>query len=92
MSIDTQGRREGYFVMGLLAGAAAGAGLAIWLAPKLSAELRQRVADSTAGVRARVADAAADVARRGEIIKDDLANAVAHGAHEVEGQARVTPP
>ena len=87
MNSDTQGRREGYFVIGLLAGTVVGAGLALWFAPKLRTELRQRVADSATTVRVRVADAAADLVRRGESIRDDVADAVARGAHEVERQA-----
>jgi gas vesicle protein len=87
MNSDSQGRRDSYFVFGLLAGTVVGAGLAIWLAPKLRSELRQRVADSATTVRVRVADAAADLVRRGEKVRDDVADAVARGAHEVERQA-----
>jgi len=86
MNSDTQGRREGYFVIGLLAGTVVGAGLALWFAPKLRTELRQRVADSATTVRVRVADAAADLGRRGERVRDDVADAVARGAQEVEPQ------
>src|ERR1035437_3043730 len=87
------------FLMGLITGAI-GAGVAIYFAPRLALELRQRVIDSTTGLRnaaservqgvatrvadvvERVADVADDVTRRGQAGRDDVAHAVARGAHE----------
>jgi gas vesicle protein len=95
------------FLMGLVAGGAIGAGLALYFfAPRLASELRQRVADSTTGLRNaasegvqavatrvadvvdRVADTADDVTRRGQAVRDDVADVVASGAHEVGRGAR----
>ena len=97
----------GSFLMGLAAGGAIGAGLALYFfAPRLVSELRQRATDSTTGLRNaaseglqavatgvadvvdRVADAADDVTRRGQAVRDDVADVVARGAHEVGRGAR----
>jgi gas vesicle protein len=96
----------GGFLMGLVAGSAIGAGLTLCLVPRLAAELRQRVTDSTsnlqhmtsegledararvADVLDRVADAAEDVTRRGQAVRDDVADAIGRGAHEVGRGAR----
>lgn len=96
----------GVFLMGLITGAAVGAGLAIYFAPRLALELRQRATDSAADLRDaaserlqavatsvanvvdRVTDAAADVTRRGQAVRDDVADAVGRGAHEVGRGAR----
>lgn len=62
------------FVMGLLAGTVFGAGLIMWLAPRTTAEIGQRMADSTRSlgtraseqyrqVRTRVGDAVDELAR-----------------------------
>jgi gas vesicle protein len=93
------------FLMGLITGAI-GAGVAIYFAPRLALELRQRVTDSTTDLRNaaaeglqnvatrvvdvvdRVADAADDVTRRGQAVRDDVADAVGRGAHEVGRGAR----
>jgi gas vesicle protein len=90
--------RDHLFVIGLLTGAAAGAGLALWLAPRLAAELRQRMTDSarSLGQRAsneyqqastRVGQAVDDLTRKGQDVQDEIAGAVARGAHEVERYA-----
>lgn len=67
----------GSFLMGLMTGSAIGAGLAIYFSRRLALELRQRVAD--------IAD---DVTRRGQAARNDVADAVARGAHEVGRGAR----
>jgi gas vesicle protein len=103
---DHNTNHGGSFLMGLITGSAIGAGVAIYFAPRLALELRQRVTDSTTslrnaaseglqGVASRVADvmdgvadAAADVTRRGQAARDDVADAVARGAHEVGRGAR----
>ena len=72
MDTLTPRSRDYGFVLGVLTGTFVGAGLAMWFAPKV-AELRERVTDS-----------ARDLARKGNGMRDDVANAVAHGAHEVE--------
>jgi gas vesicle protein len=52
------------FLIGLLAGAAVGAGLAVWLTPTVNRAIRQ-----------------------GQDVRDDVADAVARGAREVERYA-----
>jgi gas vesicle protein len=92
--------RRGYGVaMGFLAGTFVGAGMALWFAPRLAAELRERVTESardtgqriTDGyeqVAAHVAQAADDVTRKGQGVRDDVADVVADGAHAVERFAK----
>jgi hypothetical protein len=63
------------FVLGLFAGTFVGAGLAMWLAPRAAQNYRH--------VRIRVADVVDNLTRRGQEVRDDIAAAVAHGAHEV---------
>ncbi len=95
MDTQTPRHRDYGFVLGMLTGTFVGAGLAVWLAPRLAAELRQRVTDAarSVGDRAaehyrqasvRVADVADELVKRGNGMRDDVASAVAHGAHEVE--------
>jgi gas vesicle protein len=83
------------FGIGLCAGTFVGAGLLMWLVPRLGAELRQRITDSarTLGQRAsdkyrqastHAADAIDELARKGQDARDDVADAVARGARKVE--------
>ncbi len=74
---QTQDRRDYGFVLGMLTGTFVGAGLAVWFAPRLTAEIRQRVTDSAR----RFGN---DLVTRGQDVRDDVAGAVARGAHEVE--------
>lgn len=86
------------FVIGLLTGTVVGAGLTIWLAPRLASELRERLAESARGLgqlasgqyrqaTTRVGEAVDDLTRKGQDVRDDVADAVARGAHEVERYA-----
>ena len=98
MTPDIQERREPRdyrFVFGLLTGTVVGAGLAMWFAPRLASEVRERLTDSARrfGQRAadryqqassRVGDAVDELTRKGQGVRDDVAGAVARGAHEVE--------
>ena len=95
MNADTQAHRDYGFVVGLLTGTFVGAGLMLWLAPRMATELRERMADSAKklGKRAseqyqeastRVGDAVDELTRKGQGVRDDVADAVARGAHEVE--------
>lgn len=98
----TASRRPDYgFAIGLLAGAVAGAGLALCFAPRLAAELRERVMGTAGDLRQRAADrytqmsasvgnAAAALAEKGQDVRDSAANAVAAGAHEVERLAKAS--
>jgi gas vesicle protein len=95
MDTPTQEPRDYRFVIGLLAGTVVGAGLMMWLAPRAASELRGRMTDSAKklGQRAsreyqqagaRVGDAVDELTRKGQGVRDDVADAVARGAHEVE--------
>ena len=92
--------RDDGFVIGLLTGACVGAGLAIWLAPRLASALRQRVFDSTRSlghraaeesqrVGTRVGEAVDELVRRAQGGRDEVADAVACEADDVEGFATV---
>ena len=103
---DNSSNRGGRFLLGLMAGSAIGAGLAICFFPRLALELRQRIADSTTDLRdaaseriqntatrvaevvERVVDGADDMTRRGLAVRDDVADVVARGAHQVGRGAR----
>ena len=98
MNAYTQPHRDHGFAMGLFTGAFVGAGLAVWLAPRLASELRERMIDSakSLGKQAsetyqqagtRVGEAVDEVTRKGQGVRDDIAEAVARGAHEVERYA-----
>jgi gas vesicle protein len=98
MSEDTPTRRENRFWLGLCAGTVIGAGLAMWLVPRAAAELRERAADSAGklGTRAseryqqvstQVGQAVEDMAKQGRAVRNDVADSVVRGAHEVARQA-----
>ena len=82
------------FFWGLATGAALGAGLVLYFAPKTGSELRKRVAASakdlgdTASeyyeqVSTRVGDAVEDLTSKGLKARDAAAGVVARAAHEV---------
>jgi len=73
----------GIFLMGLIAGSAIGAGLAIAFAPRLAAELRQRAVDSAADLRQAASDRLQDVATRVAGVVDSVADSVAGAADDV---------
>jgi len=98
MNAHTQQDRSHSFAIGLMAGTFVGAGLAMWLVPRLASELRERISDSARhlGHRAseqyqhastRVGEAVDELTRKGQGVRDDVADAVARGAHEVERYA-----
>jgi gas vesicle protein len=95
MDANGQEHRDYGFVIGLLTGAFVGAGVMTWLAPKMAAEARQRVADAAKdlGKRAsrqydeastRVGASVDELTRRGQALRDDAVDSVARGAREVE--------
>lgn len=99
MNAPKQEHRDHRFVIGLLTGTVVGAGLMMWLAPRSASELRQRVTDSARklGQRAseqyeqastRVGGAVEELTRKGQTVRNDVADAVARGAHEVERYAK----
>ena len=98
MNAHVEERRDYGFVIGLLTGTFVGAGLAVWLAPRIASEVRERVTDlgkslgqratkQYAQANARVGETVDEVIRKGQAVRDDNADAVAHGAHEVERYA-----
>jgi gas vesicle protein len=98
MNTHTQEHRDYGFVIGLLTGTFVGAGLMMWLAPRSGSELHDRMTDSarSLGQRAsehyqqastRVGEAVDELTRKGQGVRDDVAEAVALGAHEVERYA-----
>ncbi len=85
-------------MLGLFTGTVAGAGLAMWLAPRLASELRERVTDSARNLgqqaaeqyqqaSTRVGEAVDELTRKGQGVRDDVADAVASGARELERYA-----
>jgi gas vesicle protein len=98
MNAHVQAHRDYGFAIGLLTGTAVGVGLTLWLAPRGAAELRKRFNDSAKSFRARaseqyeqastrVGEAVDELTRKGQDVRDDMADAVARGAHEVERYA-----
>ncbi len=87
-------RRYG-FGIGLLAGTFVGAGLIMWLAPRIGSELRERMTRSARNLgdlaseryeqaTAHVGEAVNELTRKGQDVRDDVADAVVRGAREVE--------
>jgi gas vesicle protein len=56
MKSHTQSHPPFGFAIGLAAGMFVGAGLAIWLAPRLASELRERITDSAKDIGRRASD------------------------------------
>jgi gas vesicle protein len=75
MDAEIQKPRESRFAIGLVTGAVVGVGLAMWLGPGVTRSAR------------RVRQALGDLASQGQDVRDDVADAVAHGAHQVERYA-----
>jgi gas vesicle protein len=95
---ETQGR-DYRFLIGLAMGGLAGAGLAMWLAPRAAAEIKARavnsaedfgdaVSDRYRGARRRVMETADDLSRKGQGLRDDACDTVIRAAQQVEAGAR----
>jgi len=95
MNAPLQEHRDYGFAIGLVTGTLVGAGLAIWLAPRLGSELRERMSDSARSLRqqvseqyrqvsTRVGEAVDELTQKGQDVRDDVAGAVARGAQQVE--------
>lgn len=93
-----QEHRDHGFAIGLLTGTFVGAGLMLWLTPRMASELRRQMTDSARnlGKRAseqyqqastRASEAVDELTRKGQGVRDNVAEAVARGAHEVERYA-----
>jgi gas vesicle protein len=95
MSEHNEARRDYSFVIGLLMGTVVGAGVTMWLAPRVAAEVRDRMSDSARALRerasehvqqagSRVGEAVDELTRAGQGAREQVADAVARGAHQVE--------
>ena len=96
---DTQGR-DYRFLIGLAAvGGLVGAGLAMWLAPRASAEIKARAINSAKdfadavsgryrGARLRVTETVDGLSRQGQEFRNDACDTVVRAAQEVEAGAR----
>jgi len=76
MNVQLQAPWDRGFIIGMLTGACVGAGLMLWLEPRMVTDMRQRVTDSVD-----------DLTRKGQSIRDEVVDRVARGAHEVERYA-----
>ena len=91
---DAKESRHYGFMIGLVTGTVAGAGLMMWLAPRAAAEVRKRVTDSAKNlgkqaseqyehVSTRVGQVVDELSRNGHGVLDGVADTVARGADEV---------
>jgi gas vesicle protein len=82
------------FMVGMLAGACVGVGLALWLVPRASKELRERAlstarslgdqaAEQLDQARASVSEVRDEILERGREVRDDVVDLVTAGASEV---------
>ena len=87
------------FLAGLVMGTVAGAGLALWLAPRAAAEIKARavgsarnlgnaVSDRYRDARGHVTDAVDGLTRKGQGIRDGVCDTVVRGAQDVERGAQ----
>ena len=72
------------FTLGILAGAAIGAGLALLFAPKAGQALRSDIADSVDSLRTAVAERYQELAERAQSWSDSISN-------ELRANARMEP-
>ena len=69
MNAHLQERRDYGFVIGLLTGTCVGAGLAMWLAPRLASELRERMTGSARSLGRRASEQYQQASTRvGEVV------------------------
>lgn len=71
---DNTTKHGGGFLMGLITGSAVGAGVALYFAPRLASELRQRVADSTTDLQNAASEGLQNVAVRVADVVDGVAD------------------
>ena len=91
--------RDYRFAAGLTVGSLVGAGLAMWLAPRAAAEIKERavgsakhlgdaVSERYRDARLRVRGAVDGIARKGRWVRESVSETVVHGAQEVERGAQ----
>ena len=99
MNGQTKQTRDYRFVTGLALGGAVGAGLALLLAPRAAAEIKERAVGSAKDLgnavseryrdaRLRVTGAVDGLTRKGQGVRDGVLDTVVHGAQEVERGAQ----
>jgi gas vesicle protein len=99
MSEQTRQTRDYRFVTGLAVGSVVGAGLAMFLAPRAAAEIKERavgsaknlgnvVTDRYRDARLRVTGAVDGLTRKGQGVRDGVLDTVVRGAQEVERGAQ----
>jgi gas vesicle protein len=87
--------RDHRLLIGFIVGSAVGAAVTMLLAPRVAAELRQRVSTSARNLgraaseryqqaSTRVGDAVGELTKKGQGVRDDVLEAVASGAQKVE--------
>jgi gas vesicle protein len=104
MNTREESARGNLFVIGLMAGTAIGAGLALAFAPRTGSETRERLTDSATDlgqaasrgyqrVSTRIADAVEQATEKAQSVRDDVADAVGGSAQEVEplADAKASP-
>ena len=81
MTVQTNERRSYGFAIGLLTGTFVGAGLAMWLAPRVASELGERITDSAKapGLQAREVDRYAEGANSDQVAEAPLVRNVVAG-------------
>lgn len=96
---ETNNDRNHKFLTGLVMGTFVGTGLAILLVPRAASELGHRMTNSARALRkraskgyeqasTRVTGAVDDLTKKGQTVRDEVADAVVRGAHEVERVAK----
>ena len=99
MPLDTNDHRNHMFLTGLVMGTFVGTGLAILLVPRAASELGHRVSNSARALRkraskgyehasTRVTDAVDDLTKKGQSVRNEVADVVVRGAQEVERVAK----
>jgi gas vesicle protein len=100
---DAQNTRDRGFFIAVIAGGVIGAGLAMYFAPRAASELRKRMSGSARNLRdaatkqyertsARVSAAVGEMTRKGQTVRDEVADTVARSAREVELFASAAKP
>lgn len=87
MNAHMQELRDNRFAIGLMAGTFLGAGLAMWFGSDSAKRLGERASDEYQQATARLGEAVDELTRQGQGVRDDVADLVARGAHEVERYA-----
>ena len=99
MSEQTNQTHDYRFVAGLALGSVVGVGLAMLLAPRAAAEIKERAAgsakqlgDAVSGryrdAKVRVSGTVEEIARKGDAVRDGVLDSVVSGALKVERAAQ----